>query len=213
MAPRKPSDTSTATKEPLTTTPKVSPVTNTSNSSAVSLPTSLDVQLPDFRSQIPTDFFKPSSSSVPRTNSETFKEESKIAAEQANSLQLQALNIDNALLTVGNAVKATKIGDLLMQYQVGIETIRNTSVKLRNAQQITANSEKQVLITAEKGNGLDIKLRGEQMRTTLENAKNNILDADIQGYTQLLPIAQQTWQNKLDQAQSQNTEVLQKFQA
>ena len=213
MAPRKPSATTNApTATPKTSNPSLtSSPSNGSQLSALSLPDSLDIQLPDFASQVPTDFFRPSSSSVPRTDSATFKQESLIAAEQSNSLQLQSMNLDNVVLTVGNAVKATKIGDLLMQYQIGIETIRTSSVKLLNQQQLTVNMGKQLLITTEKGRGLDVKLQGEQLKTQLEDAKNNILAADVQGYQQLLPIAEQSWKYRLEQASNMNAEMLQKL--
>jgi len=208
MAPRKPSSTTTA---PIATTHQASPISNSSNSTTLSLPDSLDIQLPDFAAQVPTDWFRPSSSSVPRTDSATFKQESLIAAEQSNSLQLQSMNLDNVILTAGNAVKATKIGDLLMTYQIGIETIRTSSVKLLNQQQLTVNMGKQLLITTEKGRGLDVKLQGEQLKTQLEDAKNNILMSDVQGYQQLLPIAEQSWKYRLEQASNMNAEMLQKL--
>jgi hypothetical protein len=202
MPPRKPRDTApivpTAPTSPTATrTPARSP------SNALSaLPESLEVQFPDFRSQIATDWFRPSSSSVPRTTAEEFKNESEIASEQNNSLQLQSMNLDNALLTVSNAVKATKIGKAIAEYAVGLEAIRGVGVRLRNEQAVTANYEKQVLITQEKGLQLDQKLIGEQTRTQIESAKNQITQLELGYHRDLKPIKEQEWKNRLVEAQA-----------
>lgn len=175
------------------------------------VPESLDITLPDFSSQLPSDWYKPSSSNVPRTDSQTFLEESQIATEQKNSLVLQGLNLDNAKLTIKNAVKGTQIAELLMNYKIGVEKVRTAAVKLVDAQFVTANAQKQVLITQEQGRQLDTRLTGEQLKTQMEVAKNELIQVDVSGYQALKPIAEQAWKNRLAEAEAKNQEMLNSF--
>jgi hypothetical protein len=195
MPPRKPSTSTQPVAVP--TVPTGSNATNVLSS----LPAKLDVKYPDVQSLLPTDWFKPSSSKVPQTTDEEAQKELKIAHEQGNSLELLSANMDNAMKLAGVAVKATKVGKLVAEYLVGLEEIKAVGVKLRGAQAATANEEKNVAIIQERGNMLDVRLNGERIKTSIERNKNQLSQVDERGYSQLLPIKETEWKNKLAMAQ------------
>jgi hypothetical protein len=177
------------------------PVSPQTRAGGLLLPETLSLQFPDFQSLIPTDWFKPSSSSVPRTTSAEFNQEKLIAEEQGNSLVLMGMNLENATLAVGNAVKATKVGNLILQYELGIEKMRTTEASIHNQQTATANERIKGDIQTEKGRSLTLKLAGEQIRTGIEGAKNALSQAELGYHTDLLPVREKEWQNLLLQAQ------------
>ena len=207
MPPRKPREPApivpTVPTVPTTKQPRnPSQPTGSPSSALPALPESLQINYPDVQGLLPTDWFRPSSSAVPQTDDATKEEELKIAREQGNSIELLAANMDNAIALAAVAVKATKVGKLAAEYLVGLEEIRAVGVKLRGAQAATANEERQVLIVREKGNQLDQKLQGEQIKTQIEGQKNQITQLESQYWQQLQPIKQTEWQNKLQAAQS-----------
>jgi hypothetical protein len=204
MPPRKPRDPApiVPTAPALPTTKQPRQPTGSPASALSALPEQLTVNYPDIQGLLPTDWFRPSSSAVPQTDDATKEEELKIAREQGNSIELLHANMDNAIALAAVAVKATKVGKLAAEYLVGLEEIRAVGVKLRGAQAATANEERQVLIIQEKGNQLDQRLQGEQIKTQIEGQKNQITQLESQYWQQLHPIKQTEWQNKLQAAQT-----------
>ena len=189
--PRTPKAPLVPTGESKPTAPISSPV---ATSALASLPPALNISYPDISGLLCTDWFRPSSSKVPQTSDEEKEREAKIANEQSNSIELLSMNLDNAIGLAQVAVKATRIGRLVAEYQIGLEEIRAVGVKLRGAQMATANEEKNVLLIQEKGNQLTAKLGISQTET---------------GYlTSLRPIKESEWQNKLQAAQIKAQEAL-----
>ena len=191
-------------KAPLVSTPisvpTIPPVasskpTGTPTAALTTLPPALNVSIPDIPGMMPDDWFKPSSSKVPQITDAEKAVEAKIAHEQGNSIELLSLNMDNAIGLAQVAVKATKIGKLVAEYQIGLEEIRAVGVKLRGAQMATANEEKNVALIAEKSNQLTAKLGISQTETNYLN--------------QLKPIKESEWANKLQVAQIKAQEALQ----
>lgn len=199
MPPRRPK---APTETPITPTTPTTPTNSPTavNSALAALPATLEVNYPDVKSLLPTDWFRPSSSAVPRTDDATYAEEVKTAAEQGNSIELLKLNVENAVKLAEVAVKTTRLGKLAAEYLVGLEEIRAVGVRLRGAQAATANEERQVSIVLEKGNQLDRKLEGERLKTQIEGQKNQITQLESDYLTQLQPIKQTEWQNKLEAA-------------
>jgi hypothetical protein len=207
MPPRKPRTPApivpTLPTVPTTRQPRTPSAPTGSPSSALSaLPEQLTVNYPDIQGLLPSDWFKPSSSAVPQTDDATKEEELRIAHEQGNSIELLAANMDNAIALAAVALKATRIGKLAAEYLLGLEEIRAVGVKLRGAQAATQNEERQVLIIQEKGNQLDQRLQGEQIKTQIEGQKNQITRLESDYLNQLHPIKQTEWQNKLQAAQT-----------
>jgi hypothetical protein len=173
------------------------------------LPNELAVQYPNVAEMMPSDWFRPSSSNVPRTDNATFRAELQIAKEQNNSIKLLSANIDNAIELAGVAVKTTKVAKLVAEYLIGLEEIKAVGVRLRAAQSSTANEERKVLIIEEKGRQLDNKLIGERIKTGIEAQKNSITQLESNYYSDLHPIKQTEWQNKLEAAKSKAQQALQ----
>jgi hypothetical protein len=127
----------------------------------------------------------------------TFQEESLIAEEQGNALELMGSNLDNVAKAMQNAVKATKIGKLLAEYLVGLEAIKTVGVSLRNAQKVTVNEEKRGLLIDEQGVRLDTQLVGERNKTAIESGKNALSQLEVSYYNSLAETKQTEWNNKL----------------
>lgn len=161
------------------------------------LPEKLDIKFPNFGTLAPTNWYRPSTSPVERVDQATFQEESLIAEEQGNALELMGSNLDNVAKAMQNAVKATKIGKLLAEYLVGLEAIKTVGVSLRNAQKVTVNEEKRGLLIDEQGVRLDTQLVGERNKTAIESGKNALSQLEVSYYNSLAETKQTEWNNKL----------------
>lgn len=202
--PRKPRNT--ATKQPTGTTAPQH-IQNVSTG----LPESLQVTFPEFNSRQPSDLYRPSSSSVPRTNASTFQTESLVAAEQFNSLKLEESNLKNLNQSALNAIKATDIGQLIVEYQIGLERIRGSGTKLRAEQYRTMNEELKVKLEQARGLNIESRIQSESMKLDLEQAKQGVIGADIEGYRDLKPIAQMAWKAKLAEARQRAQEAIAEY--
>ena len=176
------------------------------------LPQSINIQYPDIQGMMPTDWFRPSSSSVPQTDNATHRAEMKVVHQQANSIELLKANLTNVKELVSAGVIATEIGKQMAHYVIGLEEIRELGVQLANRRITTANTQKQGLILMERGVALDRKLDGERLKTQNEGLKNKALQQEIDFRHQLIPIKEREWNLKLDQAQSQAEVLLHKYE-
>ena len=176
------------------------------------LPQSINIQYPDIQGMMPTDWFQPSSSSVPQTDNATHRAEMKVVHQQANSIELLKANLTNVKELVSAGVIATEIGKQMAHYVIGLEEIRELGVQLANRRITTQNTQKQGLILMERGVALDRKLDGERLKTQNEGLKNKALQQEIDFRHQLIPIKEREWNLKLEQAQSQAEALLHKYE-
>ena len=166
----------------------------------------LNFPMPDFVGAMPTDLYRPSTSSAPEIIDEEYQREAKIGANKLNAVKLQ----NQSLLMVEEQSKGAVIASRIagnvatslvnfrkaqVNYLVGMEAadITYEVSSAKNAETRT-NGFKEVSILQEKGRMLDARFNGAQIKTNLEREKNANSQLDVNHEIRIRPVIQ----DKLD---------------
>lgn len=183
----------------------------------------LNFAMPDFVGAIPTDLYRPSSSSIPEIDDAEYQRESKIGANKLNAVKLQ----NQSLLIVEEESKGAVIASRIagnvstalvnfrkaqVNYLVGMEAadIAYEVGTAKNAETRT-NGFKEVGILQEKGRSLDERFRGAQIKTNLEREKNANSQLDVDHQVRIRPVLQEKLDAEFELLKNSASEARQKL--
>ena len=154
--------------------------------------------VPNVNSYLPTNFFDPASSPVPRTTAAQLEQGLQHQQEQKNSIVLLHGNLDNSIELIKAAVKSAKLVKLSVDYRTEVETIATATQKLRQQQTLTANESTRVELFAEQGRTILSQVEGQRVKTNVQDLKNGIDRLEVDYLNSARPVVEQTWRNKLE---------------
>ncbi|NJL19591.1 MAG: hypothetical protein HC895_00245 [Leptolyngbyaceae cyanobacterium SM1_3_5] len=183
----------------------------------------LNFAMPDFVGAVPTDLYRPSSSSIPEIDDATYQQESKSAHNKLNAVKLQ----NESLLIVEEESKGAVIASRIagnvatalvnfrkaqVNYLVGMDAadIAYEVGTAKNAETRT-NGFKEVSILQEKGRSLDERFRGAQIKTNLEREKNSNSQLDVDHQVRIRPILQEKLDAEFESLKNSASEARQKL--
>lgn len=185
----------------------------------------LNFSMPDFVGSMPTNLYRPSTSSIPRITDAVYQSEALAASEILNAVKLEnkslevmeekskgaviasrvALNVSTSLVNFRKAQVSYLVGlDAAdVAYEVGMA---------KNAETRT-NGFKEVSILQEKGRTLDERFKGAAIKTHLETEKNANAQLYVDHEVNLREVIKDELKVALDAAKNSVTEARKKLES
>ena len=184
----------------------------------------LNFSMPDFVGSMPTDLYRPSTSSIPRITDAVYQEEALTASETLNAVKLEnrslelmeekskgaviasrvALNVSTALVNFRKAQVSYLVGMEAVDVAYEVGTAKNAENR--------TNGFKEVSILQEKGRTLDERFRGAQIKTDLEREKNTNAQLYVAHEVNLREVIKDELKVALDSARNSVTEARKKLE-
>lgn len=185
----------------------------------------LNFSMPDFVGSMPTDLYRPSTSSIPRITDAVYQSEALAASEILNAVKLEnkslevmeekskgaviasrvALNVSTSLVNFRKAQVSYLIGMEAADVAYEVGTAKNAETR--------TNGFKEVSLLQEKGRSLDERFKGVQIKTSLETEKNANSQLYVDHEVNLREVIKDELKVALDSAKNSVTEARKKLES
>ncbi|NJL20557.1 MAG: hypothetical protein HC895_06680 [Leptolyngbyaceae cyanobacterium SM1_3_5] len=183
----------------------------------------LNFAMPDFVGSMPTDLYRPSTSSIPEIDDAEFQRESLCANNKLNAVKLENRSLElmeekskgaviASRVTLNVAIAMVNFRKAQVNYLVGMEAadVAYEVGTAKNAETRT-NGFKEVSILQEKGRSLDERFRGSQIKTNLEREKNANSQLDVDHQVRIRPVIQEKLDAEFELLKNSASEARQKL--
>lgn len=185
----------------------------------------LNFSMPDFVGSMPTNLYRPSTSSIPRVTDAVYQSEALAASEILNAVKLENQSLEVMEEKSKGAVIASRVAlnvstslvnfrKAQVNYLVGMDAadVAYEVGMAKNAETRT-NGFKEVSILQEKGRMLDERFKGAQIKTHLETEKNANSQLYVDHEINLREVIKDELKVALDAAKNSVTEARKKLES